>query len=136
MGSKHGTGPGTGVDPDRGRGSTRVGTGVDPERVMDEIRARLPEADIVYVAALGHPYGDNDERVILRANLPDPDDPGETIRVVRLEFERATLDGIDFTTVDPLTIFELADDAVVDDSLEPPPPATTTTSSSTTTTTT
>jgi hypothetical protein len=74
-----------------------------------------------------------DERIILRALLPDPD-TGDPHRVVRLVFERATLDAIDFTTVDPLTIFELADDADIDPALEPAPPPTTSTSSTTSTT--
>lgn len=75
-----------------------------------------------------------DEPIILRAFLPDPDDPDATIRVVRLVFQRDTLDAIDFDTVDPLTIFELADDAEIQPSLEPAPPPTTSTSSTTTTT--
>jgi hypothetical protein len=75
-----------------------------------------------------------DEPIIMRALLPDPDDPDETVRVVRLRFERATLDAIDFDTVDPLTIFELADSAVIDPALQPAPPSTTSTSSTTTTT--
>lgn len=70
-----------------------------------------------------------DERVVLRATLPDAD--GFPERVLRLLFERATLDAIDFTTIDPLTIFELADEAEIEPILLPTP---TTTSTSTTTT--
>ncbi len=58
-----------------------------------------------------------DEKIVLRATLPDPD-TGEPRRVVRLEFERATLDGIDFDTIDPQDIFSLADDKDIDDSLK------------------
>jgi hypothetical protein len=73
-----------------------------------------------------------DERIVLRATLPDPD-TGDPMRVVRLVFEHDTLVGIDFATSDELTIFELADEADIDPTLLPTP-STTTTSSTTTTT--
>jgi hypothetical protein len=73
------------------------------------------------------------ERVVLRATLPDPD-TGDPLRVVRLVFEPDTWAAIDFTTFDPLTIFDIADVAEVDPVLLPTPPPTTTTSTTTTTT--
>jgi hypothetical protein len=75
----------------------------------------------------------DDQRVVLRATLPDPD-TGDPMRVVRLVFEPDTLAGIDFTTLDPLTIFDVADVAEIDPVLLPTPPPTTTTSTTTTTT--
>ena len=75
-----------------------------------------------------------EEPVVLRALLPDPD-TGDPSRVVRLLFERDTLDALDFSTLDPLTIFERADEADIDPALAPTPPPTTSTSSTTTTTT-
>jgi hypothetical protein len=72
-----------------------------------------------------------DELIVLRATLPDVD--GEPERVLRLAFERPTLDAIDFATLDELTIFELADEADVDPILLPTPTTTSTPSSTTTT---
>ncbi len=80
--------------------------------------------------------GLGDEPITLRALLPDPDDPDQPLRVVRLVFERDTLDAIDFDTLDPLTIFDLADESEIDPDLEPSPPPTTSTSTSSTTSTT
>ena len=65
--------------------------------------------------------------VVLRATLPDPD-TGEPLRVIRLVYSRATLDAIDFDTIDPLTIFTLANPAEIDDSLAPTPTTSSTTS--------
>lgn len=75
----------------------------------------------------------SDERIVLRATLPDVD-TGQPARVVRLVFEPDTLAALDFTTLDPLSIFDLADVAEIDPALLPTPPPTTTTSSTTTTT--
>jgi hypothetical protein len=63
--------------------------------------------------------------IVLRATLPDAD--GVEQRVARLVFERDTLDAIDFTTLDPLDLFALADDLEIDDPLPVPVPTTTTT---------
>lgn len=71
-----------------------------------------------------------DEQVVLRATLPDPD-TGDPSRVVRLVFERDTLDALDFDTLDVLTIFDVADIAEIDPALEPTPPPTTSTTSTT-----
>ncbi len=75
----------------------------------------------------------SEQDVILRATLPDED--GDPKVVVRLVFSRETLNGIDFTTIDPLTIFDLADDATYDPppDLQPVPPSTTTSSTTSTT---
>jgi hypothetical protein len=70
-----------------------------------------------------------DELIVLRATLPDVD--GDPERVLRVVFERSTLDAIDFTTIDELTIFELADEADIDPILMPTPTTTTTTSTTT-----
>jgi hypothetical protein len=80
--------------------------------------------------------GLDDAAIELRGTVSDEPPPGNRKRLVYVRYERATLDGIDFGTFDPLTVFETppADDADIDDSLEPTPPATTTTSSTTTTT--
>jgi hypothetical protein len=113
----------------------RVSWDLDPTLSEDEQKYAAREEATVLLRAIKAFSGLDDERVILRAFVPDPDDPPDgTIRVVRLEFERATLDAIDFDTVDPLTIFELADEKDIDSSLEPAPPPTTSTSSTTTTT--
>src|SRR5688500_10462981 len=82
--------------------------------------------------------GLEDEDIILRARAADPTilNPDHRKFVVRLLYTRATLDGIDFGTLDPLTVFDVppADDANIDDSLNPTPPPTSSTSSTTTTT--
>ncbi|MBM3671880.1 MAG: hypothetical protein FJW86_06820 [Actinobacteria bacterium] len=116
----------------------RVTWDLDATLTEEEQKYQAREEAAAILAAIKAFDGDNDERVVLRANLPDPDDPGETIRVVRLVYERASLDAIDFSTFDPLTVFDVppADDADIDGSLKPAPPPTTSTSSSTTTTTT
>jgi len=112
----------------------RVSWDLDDSLSEEEQKYAAREEATVLLRAIKEFSGLDDERIILRAFLPDPDDPDDTIRVVRLEFERATLDGIDFDTVDPLTIFELADESDIDPSLEPAPSSTTSTSSTTTTT--
>jgi hypothetical protein len=80
--------------------------------------------------------GVEDDDVIIRGTISDPLPalPNHRKRVVRLVYERPTLDGIDFTTFDPLTVFDSppADDADIDDSLNPTPTATTSTTTSTT----
>jgi hypothetical protein len=82
--------------------------------------------------------GLEDEDIILRARAADPTilNPDHRKFVVRLLYTRATLDGIDFGTLDPLTVFDVppADDANIDDSLNPTPTPTSSTSSTTTTT--
>lgn len=109
----------------------RVTWPLDATLTGDDLRiAARVEATSILRVIQGYQRLD-DERIVLRATLPDTD--GFPKRVVRLVFERATLDAIDFTTVDPLTIFELANEAETDPILLPTP---TTTSTSTTTTTT
>lgn len=66
------------------------------------------------------------EPIVLRATLPDPA-TGTPKRVVRLRFERATLETIDFATTDPQRIFSLANQRQVDPSLKVVGPPTTTT---------
>jgi hypothetical protein len=112
----------------------RVRWDLDDSLSEEEQKYAAREEATVLLRAIQEFSGFDDDNVLLRAFLPDPDDPDDTIRVVRLKFERATLDGIDFDTVDPLTIFELADEKDIDSSLEPAPPPTTSTSSTTTTT--
>ncbi len=116
------------------RATVRVTWTLDETLSADEqrVEARL-EAAAILQAIQGYARLE-DQSIVLRATLPDPG-TGDPQRVLRLVFNRATLDAIDFTTIDPLTIFELADDADIDPVLEPSP-ATTTSSSTTTTTTT
>jgi hypothetical protein len=72
--------------------------------------------------------------VVLRATLPGTDSDAPR-RVVRLVFQRTTLDGIDFTTVDPQDVFTLADAKRIAPSLKVvATPASTTTSSTVPTT--
>ena len=115
------------------RATVRVTWTLDETLSADEqrVEARLEAAAILQAIQSYARLGD--QSIVLRATLPDPDDDGNPKRVIRLVYDRATLDAIDFTTIDPLTIFELADDADIDPILEPSP-ATTTSSSTTTTT--
>jgi hypothetical protein len=112
----------------------RVSWDLDATLDEDEQKYAAREEATVLLRAIKEFSGFDDEVIVVRAFLPDPDPPPPRMRVVRLEFERATLDAIDFDTVDPLTIFELADEKDIDSSLEPAPPPTTSTSSTTTTT--
>ncbi len=71
--------------------------------------------------------------VVLRATFPDPlpGDPQHVTRVVRLVYDRSTLDGISFTgpdAVDPATLYDLADQV---DPPSPPGPLLPTTTSTT-----
>ncbi|MSO79541.1 MAG: hypothetical protein EXQ79_08025 [Acidimicrobiia bacterium] len=115
------------------RAQVRVTWSLDETLSADEqrVEARLEAAAILQ--AIQSYARLEDQTIVLRATLPDPG-TGDPTRVLRLVFQRDTLDAIDFATIDPLTIFDLADDSDIDPILEPSP-ATTTTSSSTTTTT-
>ena len=100
------------------RAQVRVTWTLDETLSPDEqrVEARLEAAAILQ--AIQSFARLEDQSIVLRATLPDPG-TGDPTRVLRLVFQRATLDAIDFTTIDPL--------------LEPSP-ATTTSSSTTTTT--
>jgi len=111
----------------------RVTWALDDTLSEDEQRYAAREEAFALLRAIQGYDRLGDERVIVRATLPDPD-TGDALRVVRLEFERATLDALDFDTLDPLSIFEEADEADIDPALEPTPPPTTSTSSTTSTT--
>jgi hypothetical protein len=82
--------------------------------------------------------GLEDEAIELRGFIDDPlpGMPDNQTRLAYVRYERATLDGIDFGSFDPLTVFDKppADESDVDPPLDTAPPPTTTTSSTTTTT--
>ena len=127
-----GTDPRVNVDFRESDDRVRVTWSLDPLLDVEEQRAAARvEATTVLQIIQGF-AGLDGERVVLRATLPDPD-TGDPARVVRLVFERATLDSLDFSTLDAFTIFELADESTIDPALEPAPPPTTTTSTTTTT---
>gem|GEM_PF-5281445 len=88
------------------------------------VQARLDAFTLLKTIQAVKPPGDGP--VVLRATLPDPD-TGDPVRVIRLVYERATLDAIKFKTIDPLTIFTLADDSNIDSDLASTPTTTSTT---------
>jgi hypothetical protein len=112
--------------PDPGGDRVRVTWKLDETLTTDQqrVQARLDAFALLRAIQAANPPGDGP--VVLRATLPDPD-TGEPDRVIRLVYERDTLDGIDFTTIDPLTIFTLADDSDIDPDLAPTPTTTSTT---------
>ncbi|MCJ7673335.1 MAG: hypothetical protein MUP67_15015 [Acidimicrobiia bacterium] len=89
-----------------------------------QVQARLDAFALLEAIQKAKPPGDGP--IVLRATLPDPD-TGDPDRVIRLVYERDTLDAIDFTKIDPLSIFTLADDADIDSDLAPTPTTTSTT---------
>ncbi len=112
--------------PDDAGERVRVTWKLDDTLTTEEqrVQARLDAFTLLQVIQAANLPGDGP--VVLRATLPDPD-TGEPNRVIRLVYERDTLAGIDFTTIDPLTIFTLADDSEIDSSLAPTPTTTSTT---------
>jgi hypothetical protein len=105
----------------------RVTVGLDSALTTEQqLVAARADAYTTLKALQGLPEFTED-RVILRLRLPDED--GDPTVVVRLEFDRDTLLGIDFDTIDPLSIFTLADDATFfpPPNLEPTPTTTTST---------
>ena len=120
-----GTPPRVAVDSEPGI-RVRVTWALDPalDDAAQKVAARQEAFDIlgaIQAAALS-----GSDKIVLRATLPDPD-TGQPHRVVRLVFERATLDAIDFTTLDPQEIFLQADEKDIDPSLQGTPTTTTTT---------
>jgi hypothetical protein len=105
----------------------RVTWKLDPSLTVEEqqVESRLEAFTLLQTIQAANLPPDLDP-VVLRATLPDPD-TGDPTRVIRLVYTRATLDGIDFTTVDPLSIFTLADDSDIDSDLAPTPTTTSTT---------
>jgi hypothetical protein len=116
--------------PDDGGDRVRVTWKLDEKLTTNEqrVRARLEAFTLLRVIQAANPPGDGP--VVLRATLPDPD-TGDPHRVIRLVYERDTLDGINFKTIDPLTIFTLADDSDIDLDLAPTPVTTSSTTSTT-----
>jgi hypothetical protein len=110
----------------------RVTWSLDPLLDVEAQRAAARLEAVALLRIIQGFAGLEGERVVLRATLPDPD-TGDPARVVRLVFERATLDSLDFSTLDAFTVFELADESTIDPALAPAPPPTTTTSTTTTT---
>jgi len=80
------------------------------------------------------------ERVSLRGTYPLSDTNGDgtpdSQRVILLRFFKATLDSIDFDTLDPLTLPDVADGSTIDPAFQPPSTTTTSSSSSSSSTTT
>lgn len=116
--------------PDDGGDRVRVTWKLDEKLTINEqrVQARLEAFALLRVIQAANPPGDGP--VVLRATLPDPD-TGEPDRVIRLVYDRDTLDGINFNTIDPLTIFTLADDSDIDLDLAPTPVTTSSTTSTT-----
>ncbi len=110
-------------------GGVRITWSLDPtlETPAQKTAARQEAYDLLIGIQSADLPGAGD--VVLRATLPAPDSDASR-RVVRLVFGRATLDGIDFTTVDPQDVFTLADaKRVAPFLMVVAPPASTTTSS-------
>jgi hypothetical protein len=121
--------------PDSGGDRVRVTWRLNQTLTTDEqrVQARLDAFALLRAIRIADPPGTGP--VVLRATLPDPD-TGDPDRVIRLVYERATLDGIHFATIDPLTIFTLADASDIDAKLAPTPTTTSTSTTSTSTSTT
>ena len=93
-------------------GRVRITWSLDPtlETPAQKTTARQEAYDLLTGIQSADLPGTGD--VILRATLPAPDADAPR-RVVRLVFQRTTLDEIDLTTVDPQDVFTLADAKVI-----------------------
>jgi len=97
---------GDGVYKSTDAGKTWVRAGLDDTQAIARVRVHPKNPDIVYVAALGHPYGPNPERGVFRTR-----DGGKTWQKVLFKNDRAGAVDICLDPKNPNVIFAAIWDA-------------------------
>lgn len=108
---------------------------LDPADWTDEQFTQVRVEALTILATIRDANLPGDQEIRVRGFVPDPDDEDLTLRIVRIIYARATIDGVDFPTYENVFDVPPAITAEVDPDYVPSPPPTTTSSSTTTTTT-
>ncbi|HUV10457.1 MAG TPA: hypothetical protein VMX12_05730 [Acidimicrobiia bacterium] len=124
--------------PDEPSERIKVEWDLDDTLTPAEQAVKAREEALVILAAIRDANLPGEQEIrILGFVVPDPDtDPGDTLRVIKLIYERATLDGPDFPTYENVFETPPALDAEINLDYVPLAPPTTSTSSTSSTTTT
>lgn len=123
------------ANPDNPDKRIDVDWDLDPTLTPVEQAAKAREEALLILAAVRDANLPGEQEIRVRGFVPDPDDPEDRLRVVRLIYERATIDGAGFPTYENVFEEPPALVAEIDILYVPPAPPTTSTSSTTTTTT-
>ncbi len=99
----------------------------DPSTWTDAQSTLARQEAVTILAAIRDAHLPGTQEIRVRGFVPDPDDPNATIRVVRIIYARATIDGADFPTIH--TVFDTPPALEVG---PPPPPVVPSTTTTTT----
>ena len=108
---------------------------LDPAAWTDEQFAAVRQEALTILATVRDANLPGEQEIKVRGFVRDPKDEDLTLRIVRIIYARATIDGVDFPTYENVFDVPPAITADVDPAYVPPAPPTTTSSSTTTTTT-
>ena len=98
--SRNSISPGGGIYKSTDGGLTWELKGLEETQAIGRIIVHPEDPDLVYVAALGHPWGENEERGLYRTK-----DGGDTWEKVHYVSERAGFVDVDFHPRDPSVIY-------------------------------